>query len=214
MFYKIENKELDLLAAYNRKDGPSPFLRILKLIGVPLGIIVFVLVVSVTLFILNNNIQDDIDQVAIENQAIQKQIDSCDQKAYQELTTLEGTYQSVQQIDEYIISLPKITQNKINGLRRTLLDGMSIETITYNQANGQLTVSYISSNVRNIEKYVSVIKENNHYKNVSYKGYQQGSKTTQTYTGEYDPITGQPITNQTVVLYYTFSVTITISGGE
>lgn len=214
MFYKIENKELDLLAAYNCKDGPSPFLRIFKLIGIPVGIVVVVAIVCITLLVLNYNVQTDIDQTVTENQSIQKQIDKCDKKAYQELTTLEGTYQSVQQIDEYITSLPIITQNKINGLKRTLLKGMSIQTITYNQKNGQLTVSYISSHVRNIEKYVSAIKENKQYKKVSYKGYQQGSKTTQTFTGEYDPITGQPITAQSVALYYTFSVTITITGGE
>lgn len=214
MFYKIENKELDLLAAYNCKDGPSPFLRIFKLIGIPVGIVVVVAIVCITLLVLNYNVQTDIDQTVTENQSIQKQIDKCDKKAYQELTTLEGTYQSVQQIDEYITSLPIITQNKINGLKRTLLKGMSIQTITYNQKNGQLTVSYISSHVRNIEKYVSAIKENKQYKKVSYKGYQQGSKTTQTFTGEYDPITGQPITAQSVALYYTFSATITITGGE
>ena len=32
MFSKIQNKELDLLAAYNRKEGPSKFMILLILV--------------------------------------------------------------------------------------------------------------------------------------------------------------------------------------
>ena len=41
MFSKIQNKELDLLAAYNRKEGPSKSSKVVRLIAIPLSLIVF-----------------------------------------------------------------------------------------------------------------------------------------------------------------------------
>lgn len=214
MFYKIENKELDLLAAYNRKEGSSKLEKYIKILGAPIILVFIIAMAWVFLFISNSQLQDKITDVKEKNDALQLQIDTSDLEAYNELIALEGTFDSIEKVDSYISNLPKITRGKIRDLQTTLLNGMRITSISYNQTNGQVSLNCISSNVQNIEKYVTVIKRNPDFINVTYKGYQQSSQTKSINTGAIDEITGLPITTQTTSIYYTFNLIVTLGGGE
>ena len=214
MFYKIENKELDLLAAYHQKEGPSPFSKIMKSIGITLALFVLLMASYIVIFVMNNQLQSQVDDMKLENEALQLKIDSTDHEPYNQLTQLQSTYDSLERIDRYISQLPKVTRDKINVLQKKLLNGMKMTSIQYNQSNGQIVLGCTSTNVRNIEKYVSSIKEHAYYNQVSYKGYQKNTQTSQVTTGQIDPLTGVEITRENVSVFYSFTVTVTIDGGE
>lgn len=214
MFYKIENKQLDLLAAYNRKEGPSSVEKYVKMFIAPVLLIIIIGASWTLLFLSNKNTQSKIDDINQQNQIIQSQIDASDLDAYQELTTLEGTFASLEQVDAYISALPRVTREKVRYLQTSLLNGMSIQSLSYNQETGVISASCQSVYVNNIEKYVSKIKTNPDYLNVSYKGYQQSTQTNTIDTGTVDPLTGLPVTTQSTSTYYTFSISVAIGGGE
>ena len=202
MFSKIQNKELDLLAAYNRKEGPSKSSKVVRLIAIPLSLIVFFGAIYLYLFISNYHLQKQIDEVNLSNK-----------EPYNELTVLQGTYSSLEAIDNYVSGLSKIDKQNILQLQKKLLSGMTLNSISYNQDSKEMTVSYTSSNVQNIEKYVTILRNSEDYAQITYTGYQQGSSTTSQGTGETNPLTGQEITTDTVVLYYNFSLVLTLNGG-
>ncbi len=140
-------------------------------------------------------------------------IDATDQGPYNELTTLQGTYQSLEEIDNYIASLPIITQKQIMNLKNSLLGGMTMHSLGFTQETGQISVTYSSSNVQNIEKYISNLKTKYNMANISYNGYQQSTSSSTTSTGEVDPLTGQEITTTVQNTTYSFSLVIIANGG-
>lgn len=214
MVYKIQNKELDLLAAYNRKEGPTRFSQIMKILGIPVGLISLFAVVFLFIYVSNMHLENKIADAQYINEEIQLKIDVTDKAPYNELTVLEGTFESLQTIDSTLSSLPTLTKEKIMGLKQNLLSGMSIQTISYSQESGQLNASLTSSNVQNIEKYITQLKKNDYYKNITYTGYQQGTQTSTQGTGQIDELTGQEITTNTVTLFYNFNIIIAVDGGE
>lgn len=211
--FRIQKKELDLLAAYNRKEGTSASSYILRYVSIPVGILVVFLGVFLFLYIGNHNIQGKIDDVNLLNEEIQLKIDATDHEPYNELTTLQGTYQSLEEIDNYIASLPIITQKQIMNLKNSLLGGMTMNSLGFTQETGQISVTYSSSNVQNIEKYISNLKTKYNMANISYNGYQQSTSSSTTSTGEVDPLTGQEITTTVQNTTYSFSLVITANGG-
>jgi type II secretory pathway component PulL len=214
MFFRIEKKELDLLAAYNRKEKATQQSSQLKLILIPFTLIILSLLIILNLVIINKKVQRNIDDVVSQNEEIQKEIDTYDTSIYQKYLTMQETNNAIKKIDAYIETLPEMTKDKINLLKTNLLSTMEIKTITYDQTSSQVSVSYTSHSVTNIEKYVATIRKISSFKDIDYKGYQSVSNTIVTNTGEYDSETGQAITSSYTENYYTFSLTITIDGGE
>lgn len=170
-------------------------------------------VIYLYLFISNYHLQKQIDEVNLSNEELQLKIDSTDKEPYNELTVLQGTYSSLEAIDNYVSGLSKIDKQNILQLQKKLLSGMTLNSISYNQDSKEMTVSYTSSNVQNIEKYVTILRNSEDYAQITYTGYQQDSSTTSKGTGETNPLTGQEITTDTVVLYYNFSLVLTLNGG-
>lgn len=214
MFYKVQKKELDLLAAYYRKDGTQESSQRLKQIGIPILLIV-IFGMAYGLFTLSNiSKQNQIQNTKEETEILQLKIESMDQNPYRELTQLQEMYSSLTALDQSLSKLPQITQNKINGARRQLLSGMSLQSITYNQDTNQLTFFITSVDVLKIETYVTSLHKNSDFKDVHYSGYQQVSERTSIPTGQTDETTGQEMTTVQVDSYYTFAVDITLDGGE
>lgn len=214
MFYKIQNKELDLLAAYERKEGPSKISKVLKMVGIPIGLVLIFTISFLFLFLGNKGIENQINDMNASNEEVQLKIDAIDKEPYYELSSLEGTYASLQTIDNYLSGLPHITAEKILTLKQSLLSGMSMHTLSYDQTNKVINASFSSSNVQNIEKYVSVLKTKTYYSNIVYTGYQQSSQSTTQGTGQIDELTGQEITTNEVVVSYNFNLVVTLEGGE
>lgn len=176
--FRIQDKELDLLAAYNRKEGPSKPSKALKYISVPLGLFFVFVCIFIFLFMMNKNVQNKIDDVKLTNEELQLKIDAIDKEPYDRLTLLEGTYASLESVDNYIAKLPQVTKNQILTLKNTLLSNMTINSITFDQESKKINVSFVSLNVQNIEKYISNLKTKQQMNNITYSGYQQskGSK--------------------------------------
>ena len=110
--FRIQNKELDLLAAYNRKDGPSKSSKVLKYISIPLGLFLIFAMAFIFIFVMNRTVQNKIDDVQLLNEEIQLKIDATDKEPYYKLATLKATYSSLQSVDNTIASLPELTKNK------------------------------------------------------------------------------------------------------
>ncbi len=212
MFYRIENKELDLLAAYNRKEGPKKSTKALKLAAVP--VLTALLFGSGTFAVSLNNklIQQNIDDVEISNQALRYDIEKCDEEAYNQLQILNAQYTALQQADVLIASLPKITQKKINDALSAMYSGMKLKALSFVQKEGKLSIHAESFYVTNIEKYVRDLKKNPAFLDVNYSGYSQISNTTSYSTGAVDPETGEEIMIDFTETSYSFIVTITIGG--
>lgn len=212
MFYRIENKELDLLAAYNRKEGPKKSAKALKLAAVP--VLTALLFGSGTFAVSLNNklIQQNIDDVEISNQALRYDIEKCDEEAYNQLQILNAQYTALQQADVLIASLPKITQKKINDALSAMYSGMKLKALSFVQKEGKLSIHAESFYVTNIEKYVRDLKKNPAFLDVNYSGYSQISNTTSYSTGAVDPETGEEIMIDFTETSYSFIVTITIGG--
>lgn len=212
MFYRIENKELDLLAAYNRKEGPKKSTKALKLAAVP--VLTALLFGSGTFAVSLNNklIQQNIDDVEISNQALRYDIEKCDEEAYNQLQILNAQYTALQQADALIASLPKITQKKINDALSAMYSGMKLKSLSFVQKEGKLSIHAESFYVTNIEKYVRDLKKNPAFLDVNYSGYSQISNTTSYSTGAVDPETGEEIMIDFTETSYSFIVTITIGG--
>lgn len=212
MFYRIENKELDLLAAYNRKEGPKKSTKALKLAAVP--VLTALLFGSGTFAVSLNNklIQQNIDDVEISNQALRYDIEKCDAEAYNQLQILNAQYTALQQADVLIASLPKITQKKINDALSAMYSGMKLKALSFVQKEGKLSIHAESFYVTNIEKYVRDLKKNPAFLDVNYSGYSQISNTTSYSTGAVDPETGEEIMIDFTETSYSFIVTITIGG--
>lgn len=212
MFYRIENKELDLLAAYNRKEGPKKSTKALKLAAVP--VLTALLFGSGTFAVSLNNklIQQNIDDVEISNQALRYDIEKCDAETYNQLQILNAQYTALQQADVLIASLPKITQKKINDALSAMYSGMKLKALSFVQKEGKVSIHAESFYVTNIEKYVRDLKKNPAFLDVNYSGYSQISNTTSYSTGAVDPETGEEIMIDFTETSYSFIVTITIGG--
>ena len=85
------------------------------------------------LFISNYHLQKQIDEVNLSNEELQLKIDSTDKEPYNELTVLQGTYSSLEAIDNYVSGLSKIDKQNILQLQKKLLSGMTLNSISYNQ---------------------------------------------------------------------------------
>ena len=66
----------------------------------------------------------------------------------------------------------------------------------------------------NIEKYISNLKTKQQMNNITYSGYQQSKGSNSVGTGEYNVLTGEEITTITESTHYSFSLIISLDGGE
>ncbi|MFR6098954.1 MAG: hypothetical protein ACLUIS_02350 [Longibaculum sp.] len=78
----------------------------------------------------------------------------------------------------------------------------------------KINVSFVSLNVQNIEKYISNLKTKQQMNNITYSGYQQSKGSNSVGTGEYNVLTGEEITTITESTHYSFSLIISLDGGE
>ena len=70
--FRIQNKELDLLAAYNRKEGPSKSSKVLKYVSIPLGLFLIFAMAFIFIFVMNRTVQNKIDDVDVYKRQIIK----------------------------------------------------------------------------------------------------------------------------------------------
>ena len=211
--FRIQNKELDLLAAYNRKEGPSKSSKVLKYVSIPLGLFLVFAMAFIFIFVMNRTVQNKIDDVQLLNEEIQLKIDATDKEPYYKLATLKATYSSLQSVDNTIASLPELTKKQVLTLKNSLLSNMTLNSLSFDQEAKTIAASFTSMNVQNIEKYISNLKTKYQMTNISYNGYQQTKKTNTVGTGEFDALIGREITTTSETTFYSFSIVILLDGG-
>ncbi len=209
MSYKISKKELDLLAAYNRKDGSSQLSNTMKIMAVPMILVGIIAIAFGTIYLMKMDMTDKLNNAILDNEVIQLKIDSTDQKPYNELHSLESIYTSLEQLDNSLSGLPTLTKKSITYLKTDLLNGISLKTISFDRNTNLLTASLTSQNVQNIEKYVTTLKKHSEYTDVSYSGYQINESKSIDTTGLVDE-NGNPIIVEQAKVDYGFNVKISL----
>ena len=204
----IKNKEIDLLKAYNRNDEPSPYEHIIKLCIPPI-VIVLIFLIPYGLLTWNiNNTQKEIDTIKEDINKYNLAIDATDKTAYEQLSSMQNILNSIQGLNDQINAIPSITTPIVNNIQKSLISGMTLDTINYSRENQSLSLSISSSNVQNIEKYVKNLKKYDAFASVQYSGYNEVTTSSSTPTGATDPLTGEPITNTVESTSYKASIII------
>lgn len=191
----LKNKELDLLKAYDRNDEPSPYEHILKLAIVPVVIILVFLIPFGYLTMNNMSLQKEIDQINDEIEKYNLAIQATDSTAYGKLSNMQITLDSIETLNEKISQIPSLNKSYINSIQKSLIGGMSIDTISYVRDTQTITLSISSTNVQNVEKYVKNLKKVDSFSTVNYTGYNEVTTSQTIPTEATDPLTGAPITN-------------------
>ena len=211
MANKIKNKHLDLLAAYNRKDGPSTVSKGFRLVVVPAVLVgVFVIFFAVMTFMTMGK-NSELNTAKEDIEVVQLKIESTDKNPYEELQSLQSIYQSLESLDESLSNLSTLTKEKINYLKTDLLTGIELSSITFDRNSNLLTVNLKSSNVQNIEKYVTKLKTHAEYVDIAYTGYQKTEASGVDTSGIVDE-NGNPLASIQTPAYYSFIVKITLEG--
>lgn len=170
MFENIKKKDIDLLKAYNRKAEPSKINKMMQYAVLPLCLIVLVL----CLFAYGK-----FSAVAIDNekQDVEKQI-----KKYEELIAKVGTEDynqylivksqnlKMEEIQEVIKSYPRISSALMGEFLNKMTIGMEIRSFVFD--DGKITMTFLSTNVLDAEKYVRSLRESGMFKEVLYDGYE------------------------------------------
>lgn len=194
MFYRIEKKKLNLLAAYNRKEGPSKYVMIGRLVVIPLLIVALFGGAYASIIKEYRVLQEQVDEVKLRNEALQEEIDQCNLSEYDRYVLLQKEYTELQQIDSYLEAQPSISKNTINQIITAMYSGMSMNSINCNQASKSISINAVSSNVRNIEQYVTKLKKLPGVSDVAYNGYTQSTNS------------------ENKKVQYSFSIRITLGG--
>ena len=184
MFRKIQNKELDLLAAYYRKDEDAHLSHFFKPLFIPCIIAFFVIAIFMGLTVANGILENDIADAKLTVEANQLKISDDEKAAYDQLQTLQKQEEEMQSFVNSFSQTASLSQSYLQGLQKALLKNMTIESMSYNGESQALTLIMTSTDVLNIEKYISTIKKDTKYQNVSYSGYQQVGQTSSDNSGK------------------------------
>lgn len=208
----IKNKQMDLLVAYNRSDEPSPLLKTFKVVAVPAILLLVFVSIFLVFTVLKMDKNSKIADAKADNEVIQLKIEATDKTPYDELQSLQTTFTSIEELDKSLSSLSELTKQKILYIQNDLIAGVSLASLSFDQQSNLLTVSLSSTNVQNIEKYVTKLKKHVEYASVEYTGYQETSsqKSTQTSEDVLDELLGN--TTQVETVAYSFQVKITLDG--
>ncbi|MEG0451468.1 MAG: hypothetical protein RR558_00265 [Coprobacillus sp.] len=213
MSYKIKNKQLDLLAAYNRNDKPSRMSASLKFMIVPIVLVLVFASIFAFMTIITLDKKNQTKTINEDAEVIQLKIDATDKTPYEELQKMETALASIETIDSSLSALPEITKNKIQYIKKDLIAGMTISSISFDQSTKLITVSLMSNNVQNIEKYIGKLKLHAEYSDVEYTGYSEKTTTTTTDSTNFLDQFGNPTKNVTSSSGYSFQVKINIDEG-
>lgn len=208
MFDKLKKKDIDLLQAYNRKNGSTPYAKAMKLAILPLSVTLLYGSVfawqSLEALSNNNELKENNNKISSYQQKI-NDMGSDDYKNYIDYQEKNATLSDVLGI---LHSYPDLNSGLMNVFTNNLAGGMSIKTFAYD--NGKFTVSLVTQNVVTIEEYVRVLRASGVFANVEYDGYQQGEQTLASSADLSANL------NESAVKYtiYNFQVICTLKGGK
>lgn len=204
----LKNKEIDLLEAYTRNDEPSQYEGIIKLFIPPVVIILLFLIPYGFLTWNTMSAQKQIDTTDEEIEKYNLAIAATDSTAYEQLSSLQNILTSIQSLNDQINAIPSIHTETVNQIQKSLVTGMTLDSIAYTRENQSISLSVSSQNVQNIEKYIKNLKKYDALSSVNYNGYNEVTTSTSQATNATDPLTGEPITNTIESSAYKTTITV------
>lgn len=184
MFNSIAKKDIDLLAAYNRKTGPSPYASIIKLTVLPLCLVLIIGSVFVFQKVRIASIDDNIIETDKEIKDYNKKIASMGSDAYDLYNEMANKNSKIESVINNINSYPRLTTESMNIFINNLYNGLSMSAISY--SDGVVSISATATNVLTIEDYVRKLRNSKLFMDVSYTGYQSSETSTTVSSDEVD----------------------------
>lgn len=184
MFNSIAKKDIDLLAAYNRKTGPSPYASIMKLAILPLCLVLIIGSVFVFQKVRTASIDDNIVETDKEIKDYNKKIASMGSDAYDLYNEMTNKNSEIETVINNINSYPRLTTESMNIFINNLYNGISMRAISY--SDGVVSISATATNVLTIEDYVRKLRNSKQFMDVNYTGYQSSETSTTVSSDEVD----------------------------
>lgn len=184
MFNSIAKKDIDLLAAYNRKTGPSPYASIIKLTVLPLCLVLIIGSVFVFQKVRIASIDDNIIETDKEIKDYNKKIASMGSDAYDLYNEMANKNSKIESVINNINSYPRLTTESMNIFINNLYNGLSMSAISY--SDGVVSISATATNVLTIEDYVRKLRNSKQFMDVNYTGYQSSETSTTVSSDEVD----------------------------
>lgn len=184
MFNSIAKKDIDLLAAYNRKTGPSPYASIIKLTVLPLCLVLIIGSVFVFQKVRIASIDDNIIETDKEIKDYNKKIASMGSDAYDLYNEMANKNSKIESVINNINSYPRLTTESMNIFINNLYNGLSMSAISY--SDGVVSISATATNVLTIEDYVRKLRNSKLFMDVNYTGYQSSETSTTVSSDEVD----------------------------
>lgn len=184
MFNSIAKKDIDLLAAYNRKTGPSPYASIIKLTVLPLCLVLIIGSVFVFQKVRIASIDDNIVVTDNEIKDYNKKIASMGSDAYDLYNEMTNKNSEIETVINNINSYPRLTTESMNIFINNLYNGISMRAISY--SDGVVSISATATNVLTIEDYVRKLRNSKQFMDVNYTGYQSSETSTTVSSDEVD----------------------------
>lgn len=176
MFNSIAKKDIDLLAAYNRKTGPSPYASIIKLTVLPLCLVLIIGSVFVFQKVRIASIDDNIVETDNEIKDYNNKIASMGSDAYDLYNEMTNKNSKIETVINNINSYPRLTTESMNIFINNLYNGISMRAISY--SDGVVSISATATNVLTIEDYVRKLRNSKQFMDVNYTGYQSSETST------------------------------------
>lgn len=187
MFNSIAKKDIDLLAAYNRKTGPSPYSSILRIAILPLCLVLIIGSVFVFQRVRIASRNDEITQIDTDIKAYNKKIASSGSDAYDLYNEMANKNNEIETVINNIKSYPRLTTDLMNVYFNNLINGLNMTAIAYE--DGVVMISATATNVLTIEDYVRKLRNSNLFLDIIYNGYQSNETSTTVTSDDADDVT-------------------------
>lgn len=205
MFQSHYKKDIDLLAAYKRKQKPSSLAPIVRIALLPLCLILLFTAVFTFYSLRISTINNDIDATDKKIESYQKKIKNTGSEAYDLYSYMKSQNNDITALINNIHSYPRMSTDVMMIFINNLLNGLSNKSIVYE--NGTITMNASATNVLTIENYVRKLRESGLFSMVDYKGY-QSSETSKTITSNENEVDDITLTTEE----YVFQVTCVMKG--
>lgn len=203
--------DINLMRAYRQsnrveKDGNFKY----KALVLPIGLAVFFIGAFVIFFILNYQMQKNLDWINqyIHNEKTQAEYTQ-DQILNDQVTLIDGEVSNMEIINKAIASNPKLVTEKLYRMR-TLGNGViALNTMTYDGITGDINMTAVASNAQEAARYIERLMETGYFTQVVYNG---NSELAMTKT-ENTATSGSSTTAQTTATGYSFIVDAYLKAG-
>lgn|GEM_PF-132531 len=172
--------DINLMRAYkqsNRVKKESNFKY--KVLVLPIGLAVVFLGAFVIFFIMNSQMQKNLDWTNqyINDEKVQAEY-SQSQTLNEQVTLINAEVSGMENINQAINTNPNLGSSKLNSIR-TLTNGViALNTMTYDGLTGDINITAMANNEQEAAKYIQRLNATDYFTQVVYTGYSATVMTT------------------------------------